>query len=230
MLNIPTPKMKPVYRERIRTNKDSITTLYNYAYGSTASRNIEGPGAIAVGSIIPGGRFVVRGPSSNGHTTNTYTTAILPDRTGKHLLYPDQITDYSEDIQAELDANNEFCKILGVSVNGSNTCKMECARWYCCPIGYTGEEQRNNFWNIYENITLVDSGKVTVYAESDFELCDKVYLRIEVVDTNAPVCQMLGGVTNKPDAGTQELCVKVAQAACAGEAVLLDLSGLRTCK
>lgn len=229
MLLAPNSKMRPVYKRRIRNNKSKLITLFNYAYGTTASRTIEGPGAIAVGSIIPGGRFVVRAPSILGHSTNTYTTAILPDRTGTHLTYPNG-TDYSQDIKTVLNDKNEFCNILGVSVSGSNTCKYECMKYYCCPIGYEGEEQKNNFWNPYENITIVDSGKVTVYTETDMKLCDKVYMRIEVIDPNATVCQMLGGVTNTPDDGTQEICVTVAQEACAGEAVLLNLSGLKNCK
>lgn len=229
MLTAPTPRMRPVYKKRIRNNKSAHVVLFNYAYGATASRIIEGPGAFAVGSIIPGGRFVVRAPSPNGYSTNTYRTAMLPDRTGKYLTYPNG-SDYSQDIAPLLNDDNEFCEVLGVSVTGSNTCKSDCVKSYCCPIGYEGEEQSQNYWNPYENITIVDSGKATVYTETDMKSCDKVYMRIEVIDTNATVCQMLGGVTNTPDAGTQEICVKVAQAACAGEAVLLDLSGLKNCK
>ena len=229
MFLAPTPKMRPVYKKRIRNNKSSTVTVFNYAYGSTASRVIEGPGAIAVGSIIPGGRFVVRAPSPLGHSTNTYTTAMLPDRTGLHLSYPNG-SNYAAEVPSLLNDNKEFCNVLGVSLSGTNTCKQKCFKRYCCPIGYEGEEQYNNYWNPYENITIVDSGKVTVYAETDMKLCDKVYIRIEVINPDATVCQMLGGVTNTPDDGTQEVCAKVAQEACAGEAVLLDLSGFKSCK
>lgn len=230
MLHAPTPSMRPVWVKKERNIRDTKVFLFNLHYGAIGSNQVTGPGAIAVGSIIPGGRFVVRAPSALGHSTNTYRTAMLPDRLGTSMLYPDGVTTYANDMASILNDDNEFCEFLGVSTSGMSTCKMECVKWYCCPIGYNGEEQRTNFWNQYENVTIVDDGKVTVYAETNMKLCDDVYVRIEVVNPSAENCQYLGGVTNTPDAGTQKVCAKVAQEACAGEAVLLDLRGFKSCQ
>ncbi|MDB4461524.1 hypothetical protein N9043_01090 [bacterium] len=230
MIHAPAPKMRPVWTKKIRSNKDSKLTLFNYHYGAIGHNTVTGPGAIVVGSIIPGGRFVVRAPSPMGHSTNVYRTAMLPDRLGTSMLYPDGSTTYEDDMADILNDENEFCQFLGVSVSGMRTCKLECIQRYCCPIGYEGEEQWNNYWNMYDNITIVDDGKVTVYAETDMKLCDEVHVRVEVIDADADYCQFLGGVTNTPDAGTQQVCAKVDQEACAGEAVMLDLRGFHSCK
>lgn len=237
MLHAPKPKMKPVWKKKIRNNKSPQVTLFNFHYGAVGHNTIVGPGAIAVGSIIPGGRFVVRAPSPWGHGSNAIRTAMLPDRTGTHLQFPDGST-YESVMDQVLTAgdNDEFCEFLGVATSGMGTCKPDCMKWYCCPIGYDGEEQRTNFWEPYGgentpyNITIVDDGKVTVYAETDMKLCDEVYVRIEVVDPDAEYCQYIGGVTNTPDEGTQKVCAKVDQEACAGEAVMLDLRGFINCQ
>lgn len=230
MFHAPKPQMRPVWTKTQRSNRDTKVTLFNLHYGAIGHNVVTGPGAIAVGSIIPGGRFVVRAPSPMGHSTNTYRTAMLPDRLGTSMLYPDGVSNFSDDMPSILNENNEFCEFLGVSVSGMGTCKMECTKWYCCPIGYNGEEQRTNFWNQYENVTIVDDGKVSVYAETDMKLCDDIYVRIEVVNPQASKCQYLGGVTNTPDAGTQKVCAKVDQEACSGEAVMLDLRGFKSCQ
>lgn len=232
MLHAPKPEMKPVWKKKIRDNRSPQVTLFNYHYGAIGHNTVAGPGAIAVGSIIPGGRFVVRAPSPSGWANNMYRTAMLPDRTGQHLtFYGHNLT-----VADVLNDDNEFCEFLGVAASGMGTCKPECMQWYCCPIGYNGEEQRTNFWEPFGgkttpyNITIIDDGKVTVYTETDMKVCDDVYVRVEVTDPEAEHCQYIGGVTNTPDAGTQKVCAKVDQAACAGEAVMLDLRGFKSCQ
>jgi hypothetical protein len=75
---------------------------------------------------------------------------------------------------------------------------------------------------------VITNGMVTVYAEVNMSVNDDVHVRIAVDDSDASPCQMIGGVTNTPDSGTQPAGsnVRIDMGCNAGEAVLLELGGM----
>lgn len=223
--------MKPVYNQRNVMVGDIRTTVFSSAFG-VASSDAHTISAFPVGSHIPGGRFVVNSPSyatgEFNHGSQNNRTAILPDLEGKNLFHNDRKTDYSDDIEDTLDSNGDF-RFLGVSAYAGDTCKDYCEPWQCCPIGYQGIEQRNNYWSRgMSAMDIVTQGSVTVYAESAFNVNDSVHVRVRVTDADAVPCQQIGGVTAEPDTGTQPAGgnIRVDKNVAAGEAVLIELGGM----
>ena len=126
-----------------------------------------------------------------------------------------------------LDDDGMFC-FLGVTTNGSHTCKDDCTPRPCCPIGYNDIKQRDNYWpRLRGAVDYVTQGLVSVYAESEITVknCGNLHVRVEITDEEAEVCQQIGGVTAVADAGTQPLTLdhRIETGAQAGCAVLLEL-------
>lgn len=209
-----------------RGNRE-VSVLTATAYGSSASVN-RGLGGYSVGSDIAGGRFIVNSPDYIHATSRVDRTVMLPDRLGIHLFHNDQTTDYSAEIPTALDKDGLF-RFIGVSMYGGNTCKDECNdKASCCPLGYTDEQSRWNFFPIRTPVDIATTGVIAVYAESEFTPNDDVYVRVEVTDADVVPCQLLGGVTSIADKGTQPVGsnVRVELGCVAGSSVMLDLGGL----
>ena len=223
--------MNPRYIQRNTLAGQPRTEIYGPAYG-VGTAHWHSTAGIPVGSHIAGGVFVVNAPSyvmSTFHELGTREdrTVMIPDRLGTNLFHNDGVTDFSADMADAMNDSGEFC-FIGVAGNASHTCKDECSSRPCCPIGYNSLQQRNNFWpRLRGAIDIITQGFITVYTEADITVknCDSLHVRVEVTDPDAAVCQMIGGVTNIADAGTQPLNLdhRIETGAKAGEALMIEL-------
>ena len=228
--------MKNTMNRRFVSSYDSATgtrtEVLGMAFGVT-SGHIHTTSGSPEGSHIAGGRFVVDSPlyildEFGVAGSRQHRSIILPDVTGAHLKRNDKSTDFSGVISASLDSDGLF-RFIGVTVNGSGTCKYECDTRPCCPIGYEDIAQYNNYHPLMgDNVDIVTQGYVTVYTESPVSITDDLHVRVKVMDDSVSPCQLIGGVTAIPDDGTQPIGsnVRIEATAAAGEALLIELGGM----
>jgi len=218
------------------TNKATAQrlTLTASAFGAITGQYSSASGAFAIGSDIPAGRFVVDAPTSLVSSSNNERMMMLPDKTGVNLSKADGVTNFSADIATALKADGTF-PIVGVTTFAGNTCKPTCIGGGSVtpepkgkPIGYSDEQSKWNYYPIRTAIGVVTNGSVSVYTEKDITPADDLFIRVDVVDANAPVDQLLGGVTNVADAGTQPAPsnIRIDNGGKAGSSVTLQLGGL----
>lgn len=206
--------------------------ILGLAFGDS-SGHIHSTSGFPDGAHIAGGRFVIDSPKyildeygivgSRQHRSIT-----LPDCEGKNLFHNDRQTDYSDIIDASKNEDGLF-HFIGVSLNGTGTCKRECDVHPCCPIGYEDIAQRHNYWpRLGEAVDIATQGYVTVYAEKPISQMDHLHVRVCITDPDACPCQLIGGVTNEPDDGTQPVGsnVRIEASANAGDALLIELGGM----
>lgn len=223
-------------------------TLTDLQYGVYTTSDTPAAGYISAGSHIPGGRFLAAHPDNVSSTSNKIQQAILPDLLGTSLVQNDG-TDYSAIIAGALDGAGDF---IFVGVSPVNNCKKDiCMRAQINhdnkrngfneqvipdtligaqpkPIGYSWTESIDNYTNYRDAVSAINSDRITVYAEQDINLGDTLFIRVQVLLAGAPIDQLLGGVTNVADAGTQDpskyFNIRVTKAAKAGSAVEIQLS------
>lgn len=213
-----------------RTNKggrQDEMVLLSSAYGSISGHGHDIIGAFVIGSDMPGGRFVINSPEYVQATTRVDRTVMLPDITGKLMKYNDGETDYSDVMMNTLDSDGKF-RFIGVSGYGGRSCKDECSKAPCCPIGYEDDASRWNFTPMRQPIDIITSGFIHVPTEMDTTTNDDLHVRVEVVDKDADPCQYIGGVTPVPDKGTQPLGsnVRIDLGGIAGSSILIHLGGM----
>lgn len=213
----------------VRTNvytggRNEQSIVYGNAYG-THNRDSHIIAAFPDGSHIPGGRFVIHSPNYMGEVGTANLSVVLPDAEGTNLMHVDRATNFADDMAKVKDAGGNF-KFIGVSVNGSHTCKKDCSVIQCCPIGYSQDASKHNYHPRFgAALGIVTKGIVTVYTETDVSVTDEIFVRVSKVDDADP-CQYLGGVTKTKDDGTMPLNMnyKIIANAKAGEALMIELS------
>lgn len=224
-------------------------TYTDLQYGVITTSDTPAEGFIAAGSQIPGGRFVVPHPDDMTKTDRARKRCILPDQEGFLLIQLDG-TDYSSIIEnSKVDSEFIFAGVSVVQPCKPKVCELAQAVYDNTnnndtvvdpylqtfsqfitpqpkPIGYESPESRSNYWNFNTEMSVVNNDRVTVYAETDFNLGDQVYVRTMVSDPNAAIDQLIGGVSNIVDEGLQGIPnfdVRVVKPCVAGSAVELQL-------
>jgi hypothetical protein len=222
-------------------------TFTDLQYGVITTSDTPAAGFIAAGSHIPGGRFLAAHPDNISATSRLAQKAILPDLLGTSLIKDDG-TDYSDIIAGALTAGD--FNFIGVSVVRRGDLHDICMRatineqnkrnglfpsvvpngligsqpW---PIGYTWPESIDNYWNYGDNVSAVQQDRITLYTEQDINIGDPVFVRVDILLPMLDPPQLLGGVTNVADAGTQPVTgfnLRVTKPAKAGSAVELQLN------
>ena len=220
------------------TNVDKATrqkvTLTSSAFGATTGQFSHASGAYAVGSDIPAGRFVADAPASLSSSSNNERMVMLPDKDGTSLFKADGVTDFSGIIATAVDGAGNF-PIIGVTSFAGRTCKPKCeigeniaVQPKGKPIGYADEQSKWNYYPIRTSVDIVTSGLISVYTEKDITPSDALFIRVKVNNAGAAVDELLGGVTNVADAGTQPAPanIRIDNGGKAGSSVTLHLGGL----
>lgn len=223
----PIISLEKKHEHRTKGGRQDETVLLASAYGSLSGHGHNIIGAFVVGSDMPGGRFVINTPEYIQATSRVDRTVMLPDITGLLMKYNDGATDYSDVMVNALDKDGLF-RFIGVSGYGGRSCKDDCVKAPCCPIGYEDDANRQNFTPMRQPLDVITSEMIHVPTELDTTPNDDLHVRVRVVDKDADPCQYIGGVTPVADAGTQPLGsnVRIDLGGIAGSSILLHLGGM----
>lgn len=206
-------------------------TLHTVAnYGTPAGQNNEYESASVIGSHLPYGRLVVYSARTDADVTGRIREVHLPDREGDYLTYPDEVTSFKDVAKDALDKDGNF-HFVGLSMMPikRDCVDRSCSKPTCCPIGYPDDHNRWSYYDQRSTAEVLVEGKGNAYAEVDLSTKETVlYARVAITDKEVLPCQLLGGITNKADKGTQAMGsnVRVVQSAEAGSRVLIHLSGM----
>lgn len=215
--------MNPKYIQNEVMTGGQRLEIYGSPYGETRG-HAHFENALAVGSNIPAGLFVVYSPiyANMEHGYCTERSVMLPDITGENLVHNDRKTTFADDIASVLKVDS--FQFVGVTAYAGDTCKPDCTINECCPFGYPDDSpQWSNYYPRLTMARIVTQGPVKIYNETAVMMTDDLHVVVDQID--GMPCQYLGAVTNEAGANTRLLTIdyRIIEPATAGQGLWIEL-------